>query len=64
MFVAEGTNIANSNILFWDVERLYLYYDEEEGYTVKFSLSSREIPRAEPKGFLKGSGCISQNIPT
>ena len=31
-----------------------------EGYTVKYSLS----PRAEPEGFLEGSGYISPYIPT
>ena len=30
----------------------------EEGYTVKYSLSTREIPRAELEGFPKGSGYI------
>ena len=34
---------------------LYLYYDER----VKYSLSMREIPREEPKGFPEGSGYIS-----
>ena len=37
---------------------------QEEGYTVKYGLSTREIPRAEPKGFLEGSGYISQYILT
>ena len=37
---------------------------QEEGYTVKYSLSSREIPRAEPEGFPEGSGYISPYIPT
>ena len=36
----------------------------EEGYTVKYSLSRREIPRAEPEGFPEGSGYISQYILT
>ena len=31
---------------------------------VKYSLSTREIPRAEPKGFPKCSGYISLYIPT
>ena len=31
---------------------------------MKYSLSPREIPRAEPKGFPEGSGYISQYIPT
>ena len=31
---------------------------------MKYSLSTGEIPRAEPKGFPKGSGFISPNIPT
>ena len=31
----------------------------EEGYTVKYSLNPREIPRAEPDGFPEGSGYIS-----
>ena len=29
---------------------------------MKFSLSSREIPRAEPEGYPEGSGYISQYI--
>ena len=37
---------------------------QEEGYTVKYSLNTREIPRAEPEGFLEGSGNISLYIPT
>ena len=32
----------------------------EEGSTVKYSLSTREIPREEPEGFPEGSGYISQ----
>ena len=36
----------------------------EEEYTVKYSLNTREIPRAEPKGFPEGSGYISPYIPT
>ena len=36
----------------------------EEEYTMKYSLSMREIPRAEPKGFLEGSGYISLYILT
>ena len=36
----------------------------EEGYTMKYSLSLREIPRAKPKGFPKGSGYISTYFPT
>ena len=44
--------------------RLYLYYDEKRGNTVKYSLSPREIPRGEPKGFPEGSGYISPYIPT
>ena len=31
---------------------------------MKYSLSPREIPRAEPKGFPEGSGYISPYIPT
>ena len=31
---------------------------------MKYSLSTREIPRAEPKGFPEGSGYISPYIPT
>ena len=31
---------------------------------VKYSPSKRDIPRAEPKGFPKGSGCISPYILT
>ena len=31
---------------------------------MKYSLSTREILRAEPKGFPKGSGYISPYIPT
>ena len=31
---------------------------------MKYSLSTREIPRAEPMGFPKGSGYISRYIPT
>ena len=31
----------------------------EEGYTMKYSLSPREIPRAKPEGFPEGSGYIS-----
>ena len=36
----------------------------EEGYTVKCSLSTREILRAEPGGFTEGSGYISLYILT
>ena len=36
----------------------------EEGYTVKYSLSKREIPRAEPEQFPEGSVYISPYIPT
>ena len=35
----------------------------EEGYTVKYSLTLRKIPRADAKGFPEGSGYISQHIP-
>ena len=35
----------------------------ELGYTVKYSLSPQEIPRASPSGFALGSGYISQYIP-
>ena len=35
-----------------------------EGYTVKYSLSMREIPRAEAEEFPEGSGYISMYIPT
>ena len=35
----------------------------KSGYTVKYSLSPREIPRAPPKGFPSGSGYISPYIP-
>ena len=31
---------------------------------MKYSLSPREILRAEPKGFSKGLGYMSSNIPT
>ena len=31
---------------------------------MKYSLSPREIPKAEPERFPKGSGYISQYIPT
>ena len=34
------------------------------GYTMKYSMSPREIPRAKPKGFPKGSGYIKFYIPT
>ena len=37
---------------------------QEEGYTVKYSLSTREMPRAEIKGFTEGSVFISSYIPT
>ena len=37
---------------------------QEEGYTVKYGRSPREIPRAEPEGFPEGSGYISPYIPT
>ena len=37
---------------------------QEEGYTVKYGLSPKEIPRANPKGFPEGSGYISPYIPT
>ena len=37
---------------------------QEEGYMMKYSLSSREIPRAKPKGFPEGSGYISLYILT
>ena len=36
----------------------------EEGYTMKYRLSPREIPRAEPEGFPEGSGDISSYTPT
>ena len=47
-----------------DMEETVSVLGQEEGYTVKYSLSAREIPRAEPEGFLKGSGYISPCIPT
>ena len=32
---------------------LFMYYDErKEGYTVIYSLSTREIPRPKPRDFL------------
>ena len=37
---------------------------QDEGYTVKYSLSMREIPRAEPKGFPESSGYISPYLLT
>ena len=37
---------------------------QEEGYTIKYSLSQREIQRAKPEGFSQGSGYISSYIPT
>ena len=37
---------------------------QEEGYTVIYSLSTREIPRAKPDEFPEGSGYISPYIPT
>ena len=37
---------------------------QEEGYMVEYSLSQREIPRAELKWFPKGSGYNSEYIPT
>ena len=36
----------------------------EEGYTVKYSRSPKEIPRAKPKGFPESSGYILAYIPT
>ena len=36
----------------------------QEGYMVKYSLSTREIPRAEIEGFPKCSHYISPDIPT
>ena len=36
----------------------------ESEYTMKYSLNPREIPRARPEGFPKGSDYISSNIPT
>ena len=36
----------------------------EEGYTMKYCLSPKEIPRAEPEGFPEGSGNISLYTPT
>ena len=44
--------------------KLYRIVSVLRRYTVKYSLSSREIPRAKPKGFSEGSGYISQYIPT
>ena len=37
---------------------------QEEGYTVKYGLSLRDYPRAQPKGNPKGSGPILPYIPT
>ena len=37
---------------------------QEEGYTGKYSLSTRQIPRADSNGFPEGSGYISPYIPT
>ena len=34
--------------------------DKKKGYTVKYNLSTREIPRALPEGFPKGSA-LSHN---
>ena len=36
----------------------------EEAYTVKYSLSQRELLRAKPEGLPKGSGNISLYNPT
>ena len=36
----------------------------EEGYTLKYCLSPKEIPRAPPSGFPSGSGNISLYTPT
>ena len=46
-----------------DQRRLYLYYDEKRDIRGEYSLSTREIPRAEPKGFPEGSVHISPYIP-
>ena len=32
---------------------------QDEGYSMKYSLSPREIPRSKPKGFPEGSGYVS-----
>ena len=37
---------------------------QEEGYMLKYSLSTRELPRAEPNGFPEGSSYILPYIPT
>ena len=52
--------LLQSRIRPWAVSVLW----REEGYTVKYSLSTREIPRAEPEGFPKGWGYISLYILT
>ena len=36
----------------------------EEGYTVKYGLSPRDCPRAQPVGNPEGSGLILPYIPT
>ena len=41
------------------VSKIISVLGREEGCTVKFSLSTREIVRAEPEGFPEGSGYIS-----
>ena len=53
-------NTCSSKIFHYIVPVLW----REEGYTVKYSLTPREIPMAEPKGFPEGSGYISPYIPT
>ena len=49
-----GREIKNTVSLLW----------REEGYTIKYSLSQREILRATPKRFPGGSGYISLYIAT
>ena len=44
----------------WTVTVLW----REEGFTMKYCLSPREFPRAEPGGFPEGSGNISLYTPT
>ena len=52
--------IPASNIYIYGLHYTVSVLGREEGYTVKYGLSPRDCPRAQPKGNPKGSGLITE----
>ena len=46
------------------MENIVSVLGREEGYRVKYGLSPRDCPRAQPEGNPEGSGLILPYIPT